>query len=182
METCGQNLSPCGEGAKLGKTHQALGKKKTRKKKKKKKKGTQDEEKQPSKSPKQPAFPSSPEPRGSPTTEDDAAKEAAGRTRRWLFASASFFSCSTKGPSDQSNESLRWNGILDDPVAEEKRLWHYRANRRKRYDASIHQSVPPEPSLTLKHLPQLCKVAHLNGEHLLCKADPSAASSQNSKM
>lgn len=32
-----------------------------------------------------------------------------------------------------SRESLRWEGILEDPQAEEKRLELYRANRRRRY-------------------------------------------------
>ncbi|KAL8199068.1 UNVERIFIED_CONTAM: hypothetical protein K2H54_033240 [Gekko kuhli] len=180
MEMCGQNLLPYGEEAKLGKTQQALGKKKT--KKKKKKKCTPDNaEKQSSKSKKQPAFLSSPELRSSTTTEEDATKEAAGRTIRQLLASTSNFSLLTEGHLDQSNESLRWNGVLDDPVAEEERLWHYRLNRRKRYDACIHQSLPPEPSLTLKHLPQLCKVAHLNGDHFFCKTEQSTTSSRDSK-
>ncbi|KAI6074410.1 Protein LIAT1 [Aix galericulata] len=36
------------------------------------------------------------------------------------------------GLSAQLNESLRWDGILEDPVAEEGRLQIYRVNRRKR--------------------------------------------------
>ncbi|XP_077168018.1 protein LIAT1 [Paroedura picta] len=180
MEMYAQNLLPYAEGAKLSKTQQALGKKKS-KKKKKKKKGTQDDEKQPGKSKKQPAFLSSPEMRSSTPMEDDAAKEAAGRTTHQLLTSISNSSLLTEGHSHESNESLRWNGILDDPVAEEERLWQYRLNRRKRYDAYIHHSLPPEPSLTLKHLPQLCKVAHLNGDHLFCKTELPTASSQNSK-
>lgn len=32
-----------------------------------------------------------------------------------------------------SRESLRWEGILEDPQDEEKRLKVYRANRRQRY-------------------------------------------------
>lgn len=32
-------------------------------------------------------------------------------------------------------ESLRWEGVLDDPVAEAERLEVYKANRRKRYMA-----------------------------------------------
>ncbi|XP_078122570.1 uncharacterized protein LOC144528040 [Sander vitreus] len=35
----------------------------------------------------------------------------------------------------QARESLRWEGVLDDPQAEEKRLELYRANRRQRYIA-----------------------------------------------
>nr|XP_055035508.1 LOW QUALITY PROTEIN: protein LIAT1 [Misgurnus anguillicaudatus] len=36
----------------------------------------------------------------------------------------------------QEQDSLRWEGVLDDPVAEAQRLEVYRANRRKRYLAS----------------------------------------------
>ena len=35
--------------------------------------------------------------------------------------------------STQARESLRWEGVLEDPQAEEKRLELYRANRRLRY-------------------------------------------------
>lgn len=34
-----------------------------------------------------------------------------------------------------AKESLRWEGVLQDPQAEEKRLELYRANRRQRYIA-----------------------------------------------
>ncbi|KAM4620204.1 protein LIAT1 [Polymixia lowei] len=33
----------------------------------------------------------------------------------------------------QARESLRWEGALEDPLAEEKRMEVYRANRRQRY-------------------------------------------------
>ncbi|XP_060747760.1 protein LIAT1 [Tachysurus vachellii] len=35
--------------------------------------------------------------------------------------------------ASQIQESLRWEGVLDDPVAEADRLEAYKANRRKRY-------------------------------------------------
>ncbi|XP_078535994.1 protein LIAT1 [Lissotriton helveticus] len=35
--------------------------------------------------------------------------------------------------SDQINESLRWEGVLDDPLAEEERIRQYKENRRRRY-------------------------------------------------
>uniref|UniRef100_A0A3Q3K8L6 Protein LIAT1 n=1 Tax=Monopterus albus TaxID=43700 RepID=A0A3Q3K8L6_MONAL len=35
--------------------------------------------------------------------------------------------------STQVTESLRWEGMLEDPQAEEKRLGQYRVNRRQRY-------------------------------------------------
>lgn len=37
--------------------------------------------------------------------------------------------------SSQAQESLRWEGVLDDPIAEAERLEVYKANRRKRYMA-----------------------------------------------
>ncbi|KAK3555767.1 hypothetical protein QTP86_028949 [Hemibagrus guttatus] len=37
--------------------------------------------------------------------------------------------------SSQTQESLRWEGVLHDPVAEAERLEVYKANRRKRYMA-----------------------------------------------
>lgn len=40
---------------------------------------------------------------------------------------------STDDVSVQTRESLRWEGALQDPQAEEKRLELYRANRRQRY-------------------------------------------------
>lgn len=38
--------------------------------------------------------------------------------------------------SAESLESLRWEGVLDDPQAEAERLEVYKANRRKRYLAA----------------------------------------------
>ncbi|KAI4897573.1 hypothetical protein NFI96_020856 [Prochilodus magdalenae] len=38
--------------------------------------------------------------------------------------------------SSQTQESLRWEGVLEDPAAEAERMELYRANRRKRYMAS----------------------------------------------
>ncbi|KAG5284791.1 hypothetical protein AALO_G00030540 [Alosa alosa] len=38
--------------------------------------------------------------------------------------------------STESLESLRWEGVLDDPQAEAERLEVYKANRRKRYLAA----------------------------------------------
>lgn len=44
--------------------------------------------------------------------------------------------------SAQLSESLRWDGILEDPEAEEERLSVYRVNRRKRYELYIQQHFP----------------------------------------
>lgn len=42
----------------------------------------------------------------------------------------------------QLSESLRWDGILEDPQAEEERLCVYRVNRRKRYELYIQEHFP----------------------------------------
>ncbi|XP_048822672.1 protein LIAT1 isoform X1 [Lagopus muta] len=44
--------------------------------------------------------------------------------------------------SAQFKESLRWDGILEDPAAEEERLQTYRLNRRKRYELYLQQHCP----------------------------------------
>lgn len=106
--------------------------------------------------------------------QDDTPKVNSGRRASTpLSTASSTISLVAEGIVTQSNESLRWNGILDDPVAEEERLSSYRLNRRQRYNACLQKSLPPEPSLTLKHLPQLCKVAHLKGEQTSGKSKPS---------
>lgn len=61
--------------------------------------------------------------------------------------------------STQARESLRWEGVLEDPQAEEKRLELYRANRRQRYIAhreallketqdALRQTFPTESTET----------------------------------
>nr|XP_060613726.1 protein LIAT1 [Anolis sagrei ordinatus] len=145
-----------GEGPK---NHKPAGKKKTRKKKGKKK-GSQDHGKHPS------------------MPQDDATKAILGqRAGNPLLTSTPTFSVLTQHDSEASNESLRWDGILEDPVAEEERLWKYRLNRRKRYGEYIQQNLPPEPSFTLRNLPQLCKVAQNSQEHTLYKSESSASAS-----
>lgn len=51
--------------------------------------------------------------------------------------------------SVQTMESLRWDGVLEDPQAEEKRLELYRANRRQRY-ISHREALLRENQLALK--------------------------------
>ncbi|CAM9720726.1 unnamed protein product [Bubo scandiacus] len=58
-----------------------------------------------------------------------------------------------EGLSAQLNESLRWDGILEDPVAEEERLRVYKMNRRKRYESYIQQHLPAESCPTVRHSP-----------------------------
>ncbi|XP_074870168.1 protein LIAT1 [Carettochelys insculpta] len=74
-----------------------------------------------------------------------------------LLSSASTVSGSTQTEQniDQINESLRWDGKLEDPAAEEERLHIYKLNRRKRYGLYVQQQLPTEPCLTLSHFPLL---------------------------
>ncbi|XP_031712954.1 protein LIAT1 [Anarrhichthys ocellatus] len=62
------------------------------------------------------------------------------RSKKHPMDSPALLTSTTKtsglGPlSAQARESLRWEGVLEDPQAEEKRLELYRANRRQRYIA-----------------------------------------------
>ncbi|XP_020862661.1 protein LIAT1 isoform X3 [Phascolarctos cinereus] len=61
-------------------------------------------------------------------------------------------SCSSSAEVEESlstkiNESLRWEGILEDPVAEEERIHIYKLNRRKRYRLSALEGFCPTPSV-----------------------------------
>ncbi|XP_054988191.1 protein LIAT1 [Sorex araneus] len=47
--------------------------------------------------------------------------------------------------SGQANESLRWDGVLTDPEAEEERIRIYKVNRRKRYRSLALKSFHSEP-------------------------------------
>ncbi|XP_069827317.1 protein LIAT1 isoform X2 [Dendropsophus ebraccatus] len=47
---------------------------------------------------------------------------------------------STKVQECPINESLRWEGVLEDPVAEEERIRQYKINRRKRYLLAAQKS------------------------------------------
>lgn len=49
-----------------------------------------------------------------------------------------------------ARESLRWEGTLEDPMAEEKRLELYRANRRQRY-ITHREALLKETLDTLRH-------------------------------
>ncbi|KAJ6657232.1 hypothetical protein lerEdw1_002599 [Lerista edwardsae] len=192
MEGCRQEPLPEREGAKNSKLlakepsplAQPLGKKKAQKKKKKKA-AQDDTEKDPGKSKKQ----TSPlklvhHLRGDGTPQDNATNILSGapdkKARNPLFSSTSTISFLTQGNIDMSSESLRWNGILDDPDAEEERLLNYRLNRRKRYVEYIQQNLPPQPSFTLKNVPQLYKIANLSKDHL-CKNKSSSSSSVANK-
>uniref|UniRef100_A0A8C8VN22 Uncharacterized protein n=1 Tax=Pelusios castaneus TaxID=367368 RepID=A0A8C8VN22_9SAUR len=84
--------------------------------------------------------------------------------------------------SHQINESLRWDGILEDPAAEEERLRLYKLNRRKRYGLYVQQQLPTEPCLTLKHFPLLQnKDPYTNSGQTLCREDGSSPYFQGNK-
>ncbi|XP_064424961.1 protein LIAT1 [Latimeria chalumnae] len=51
---------------------------------------------------------------------------------------SSFISVIDDELSKKFNESLRWDGVLTDPTAEEERIQKYKMNRRKRYLAAQH--------------------------------------------
>ncbi|KAM4701991.1 protein LIAT1 [Discoglossus pictus] len=47
-------------------------------------------------------------------------------------------------------ESLRWEGVLEDPVAEEERICQYKINRRKRYMLAAQQNAGIAPDFSKK--------------------------------
>ncbi|CAM5104502.1 unnamed protein product [Natator depressus] len=102
-----------------------------------------------------------------------------------LLLSASTTSGSTQTEqdiSDQINESLRWDGILEDPAAEEERLRIYKLNRRKRYGLYVQQQLPTEPRLTVKHFPLLQnKDPYTNSGQTACQKDRSSPYFQENK-
>uniref|UniRef100_A0A8B9E9E7 Protein LIAT1 n=1 Tax=Anser cygnoides TaxID=8845 RepID=A0A8B9E9E7_ANSCY len=74
------------------------------------------------------------------------------------------------GLSAQLNESLRWDGILEDPVAEEERLRIYKVNRRKRYGLYIQQHLPAEPCPTVGHSQLLhVRASCTSSDHTECE-------------
>ncbi|XP_075374543.1 protein LIAT1 [Mycteria americana] len=77
-----------------------------------------------------------------------------------------------QGLSAQLNESLRWDGILEDPVAEEERLRIYKMNRRKRYESYIQQHLPAGPCPTVRHSPLLHgRASCTSSNHTVCEED-----------
>ncbi|KYO33758.1 hypothetical protein Y1Q_0015298 [Alligator mississippiensis] len=80
--------------------------------------------------------------------------------------------------SDQINDSLRWDGVLEDPAAEEERLRIYKLNRRKRYELYIQQHRPKEPHQTLEHPPSPQRAAPTADEQTGRVEDSSSSYSQ----
>ncbi|XP_068011123.1 protein LIAT1 [Melanerpes formicivorus] len=85
-----------------------------------------------------------------PGRNPDSAQTKAGKSQKDAEIKKAIASTSTildstqtdQGLSAQLNKSLRWDGILEDPVAEEERLRVYKVNRRKRYELYIQQHLP----------------------------------------
>ncbi|XP_053223844.1 protein LIAT1 isoform X1 [Podarcis raffonei] len=182
MDVCQQDPLSEGEGAKTKKPpakerpHTPQTKKKARKKKKK---AAQDNAGKPeSKSKKPSILVTSPlellQHQTGPGTTPQGAAPKATPGKPSLSASISFL---TQNDSVLSNESLRWDGVLDDPIAEEERLWIYRLNRRKRYGEYIQKNLPPEPSFAFKHLPQHYVAPPQGKEQLLRKSMSSTTTS-----
>lgn len=63
------------------------------------------------------------------------------------------------GQNNPAKESLRWDGVLEDPVAEAERIEVYKANRRKRYLAS-QQGVMDYLGLFKGHLESSGAITH----------------------
>ncbi|OPJ78524.1 hypothetical protein AV530_003339 [Patagioenas fasciata monilis] len=77
-----------------------------------------------------------------------------------------------QGLSAQLNKSLRWDGILEDPAAEEERLRIYKMNRRARYESYIRQHLPAEPCPTVRRSPLLPRrPSHTSRAHTARKED-----------
>lgn len=98
------------------------------------------------------------------TSKKDGEQLAGGsrRSRRHLKDSSSLLAATNKTSgsgapaqgcaaelSIQARESLRWEGVLEDPQAEEKRMELYRANRRQRY-VSHREALVKETQHELK--------------------------------
>ncbi|XP_068945277.1 protein LIAT1 [Petaurus breviceps papuanus] len=77
--------------------------------------------------------------------------------------------------SNKINESLRWEGVLEDPVAEEERIRIYKLNRRKRYRLSALEGFCPTPSVPegtnekVSNLPD--QESHTNSKQQVGKVD-----------
>ncbi|XP_058710717.1 protein LIAT1 [Poecile atricapillus] len=70
--------------------------------------------------------------------QEDAKTKEAGASACSILGSSG----AEEGLCAQLSESLRWDGILEDPEAEKERLCVYRVNRRKRYELYIQEHFP----------------------------------------
>lgn len=77
-----------------------------------------------------------------------------------------------QGLSAELNKSLRWDGILEDPAAEEERLRIYKMNRRVRYESYIQQHLPAEPCPSVRRSPLLHRrPSRTSRDHTVRKED-----------
>ncbi|XP_056412875.1 protein LIAT1 [Hyla sarda] len=72
-----------------------------------------------------------------PSSEQQAATKCGLKDRKGTESAC----VSTKVQDGLVNESLRWEGTLEDPVAEEERIRQYKINRRKRYLLATQKST-----------------------------------------
>lgn len=102
------------------------------------------------------------------TPQEGHSKRGPGKaTRNSLSACSSATSVSTPGEAALPNESLRWDGVLEDPKAEEERLYNYRLSRRKRYGDFLQQNPLLDSPFPCQQLPDLDKVGEVEKERSL---------------
>ncbi|XP_039177188.1 protein LIAT1 [Crotalus tigris] len=102
-------------------------------------------------------------------------KRGSGKaTRNSLLACSSATSVSTPGEASLPNESLRWDGVLEDPKAEEERLYNYRLSRRKRYGEFLQQNPLLGSPFPCQQLPGLDKVTEAEKERSLHNSHSSS--------
>ncbi|KAL7986914.1 hypothetical protein Chor_005833 [Crotalus horridus] len=109
------------------------------------------------------------------TPQEGHSKRGSGKaTRNSLSACSSATSVSTPGEAALPNESLRWDGVLEDPKAEEERLYNYRLSRRKRYGEFLQQNPLLGSPFPCQQLPDLDKVAEAEKERSLHNSHSSS--------
>ncbi|XP_013929763.1 PREDICTED: protein LIAT1 [Thamnophis sirtalis] len=190
MEAGRQDAMSDGEGAKGGKLAAKLPQSPSKKKvnkKKKKKKTVPGHEKHSSQVKKKSIFAIFPldllqrwKCDGTPL--EGHSKRGPGKaTRNSLSACSSATSVSSPGDAVLPNESLRWDGILDDPKAEEERLCNYRLSRRKRYGEFLQQNPLLDSPFPCQQLPDLDKVPEAEKERSLHKSKSSSLMAAKNK-
>ncbi|XP_069471267.1 protein LIAT1 [Ambystoma mexicanum] len=94
------------------------------------------------------------------------AKKTTKKEERKDLSSSSSSSSFSVNPvqelSNQINESLRWSGVLDDPLAEEERIRQYKANRRRRY----YLAAKPDSSLAARIAQEAVENCHSEDHRL----------------
>ncbi|KAG8587618.1 hypothetical protein GDO81_005726 [Engystomops pustulosus] len=87
----------------------------------------------------------SPSPKLQTTISDSKNKSEKTKKNKTIDAMYS----ATVAQKDQVKESLRWDGVLEDPVAEEERIRQYKINRRIRYLLAAKKQSISIPSVGL---------------------------------